>query len=113
MNVVNLEIQNKVITCKFGILAFKHYCDDQKIGLADLGDNLAKRDLFGMGDLIYFAYVANCNLNGHPVEFTKAQATEWLEYLDEKQLEEVNKAILDVKIFGKNMNAKESNDKKK
>lgn len=112
MNVVNLEIQNKVITCKFGILAFKNYCDDQNIGLADLGDNLAKRDLFGMGDLIYFAYVANCNLNGHPVEFTKAQATEWLEFLDDKQLEEINKAILDVKIFGKNINAEESDKKK-
>ena len=50
--------------------------------------------------------------NGHAVEFTKAQATEWLEFLDDKQLEEINKAILDVKIFGKNINAEESDKKK-
>ena len=112
MNVVNLEIQNKVITCKFGILAFKHYCDDQKIGLSELGDNLAKREVFGIGDLVYFGYVANCNLNGHPVEFAKAQATEWLTDLDEEQLVEINNAILDVKIFGKNLDGSKSDKKK-
>jgi len=111
MNILNLEIENKVITCKFGILALKLYCEDQKIGLEDLADHLVKQNIFAIGDIIYFAYVANCNINGIPVELTKHQASEWLEHMDEEQIEDVNNAISEIKIFGKSMS--DNSDKKK
>lgn len=100
MNVINLEIKGKTITCQFGLLTIRHYCEDQDVAFSQMHNHVMMKAPFSFTDMAYFGYLTYCNLNGNEVQLKRNEFTEFGEVMTEKEANSIMEAVLDVKMMG-------------
>lgn len=113
MSNFDLTIEGAKIRFRMSIAAFRIYTEMHNIELSELGDHLQKKSLFGMADMLYAAHDAHCKKEGKENIYSREEATEWVGDLDEKAIEQINNAILDVRMMGKSLREQGEETKKK
>lgn len=103
MSAFSFTIKGSKVNFEMSILAFRLYCETQEISLDQLNEDLSKRNIFGISDILYSAHRAYCMLNDKELLYTKYEATEWIGELTDKEMQQVQNAILDVKMMGKSL----------
>ena len=129
---VELAIKGEVITARFGILALRKYAEHYGLSMMQTTESLKDKGYFGIADLLYFAWLADCDLNGlkpelnlsallgqevDPLTVTTetylATFTLLLEELTEGQVIAISDAIHDTKLFGQKLLEENQDSKKK
>lgn len=110
---VEVKVEGRVITARFGILAIRKYAEANDLSLSQVGTDIQEKSILAIADLFYYAYLSDCELSDKVPEgeLSKAAFTNMLEILTEAQLKEISEAIADIKLFGKSIS--ELNDTKK
>jgi len=110
------ELKKHKVKGQFCLLAFRYYCEAKKLDLTQLGDVLAKGNIFEISDLIYYACKAYADLKDTDFNYNKAQFTNIFSEIKQDELSGIVAKLQEVELFGEKLGeaqAKSPENKKK
>lgn len=117
MNLIELSVGGKKATGALNVLAFRKYCEANRIDLGSLFEHLQLSAPFGWMDLFYYAHEAQSELTGARKVVSHLDCTMAVEEIEPSELSKISEAALNVKVFGKSLAdhaaAREDDAKKK